>query len=204
MQIYVLGLALIAMLALLIFIVRRTITMVRERRALLAVGDVEWQAWTPPPVVEEPDILELVELADELGEADLPVLPLFGGELATPAGSAVPGSAALRRRGQLLSAAEQAEPEMRTWPMTPGYFEQVEARLEQAFEALCGEQIDLQRYIALVEQEFEIAQRLKFNLGPLADEALHQEANDVLEALRWCKDWAQQQLSEQAAQSPGS
>ena len=207
MEIYLFGFLLVALAVLLVVIVRRTLTMIRERRALLALGKVEWKGWQPLPEIDtllppEPEQTGQAPAADS-NQPTPPAAPQSGaiapsGAAREPASPAVPGTKSPSRRRQLVSATELSKPGERLWPMTPGYFKEVEGRLESAFEALCAEQIDLQRYIALVEKEYELAQRLQINLGPLADDDMHREASEVLSALAWCKDWALNQLAAQA------
>jgi hypothetical protein len=216
MQIYLFGLALLVLAGLLVLIVRKLIAMIRQRRALIAIGPIEWQGWLPPAENAEAEVVsevasETPPVADTAPIAD--TAPGAGagepspnadrnrnqsgfgknpGKDADDADLSVTGMAPQRRR-HLVSLLEDTKPGARIWPILPGYFKEVEGRLETAFEALCDERIDLAEYMALIDKEYNMALRQRANLGPLADDALHGEADDVIAALSWCQDWARKQ-----------
>lgn len=210
MQIYLFGALLLVLLVVLVLIIRHTLRMIREREALLAVGPVKWQPWSPTEeldagaamrpddaggdaagVTAAPGAAPAQARASEVVSADGAEQPLP----VSPRSEPVPGRTSPARRRQLVSMSEHASPAAaRQWPITPGYFKELEGRLEVAFEALCAGQIDLARYIELIDKEYETAQRLEINLGPLADDDLQSEANNAISALEWCKNWALEQL----------
>lgn len=209
MQIYVFGALLLALLIMLVYIVRRTLRMIRAREALLAVGPLKWQPWSATEELEQEGLAQRELSGDPSGElsGDAPDGEMAAAEAGAAAVSdtraptsapskvePVPGRNSPSRRRQLVSMRETAALAARLWPITPGYFAELEGRLEAAFEALCAEQIDLARYIELIDKEYETAQRLQINLGPLADDALHGEASNAISALEWCRNWALEQM----------
>lgn len=220
MQIYLLGLAVLVMAGLLVLIVRKLIAMIRQRRALIAIGPIEWQGWLPPAESAEAEVVSeaasetppVVDTAQGAGTGELNQnadinrnQSGFGTKPRKDADDAdlrVTGMAPQRRR-HLVSLLEETQPGARIWPILPGYFKEVEGRLETAFEALCDERIDLAEYMALIDKEYNMALRQRANLGPLADAALHGEADDVIAALSWCQDWARKQHRAESDNLPG-
>lgn len=189
MHIYVLGLLLFVLVLLVALIVSNLRAMIRERRALLAVGPLEWRAWPLP--AERPQADACLEAAAE--EAGKPVAGSLWIELQPSGGGAAVSGMAPQRRRQLVSLLEQAIPGSPILSVAPGCFQEVEGRLEEAFEALCDERLDLAGYTALIDKEYDMALRQQAHLGPLADELLKRELDDVIAALTWCQDWARAQ-----------
>lgn len=218
MGIYLLGLAMLALAALLGFILYKTVAMAREGAPLIAVGSLRWGALPARRARAAPRPAKPA-LRARWWSRRPESAPSPGGEPLSapaepPAGqSADPvNSPPVRRNRALVVEAEPAtpnDPVQRPWAKpaeaasadAEDQLAGLEGRLEAAFERFSHGTDSAARYIETMLAEREALLAGLEQAGDDAEPAATEAAREGLAMLDWCIAWAREQAANEAVAS---
>ncbi len=204
-----LGLVQLGLVAAFLFILRMLFAMLRAGAPLISLPN--WKARPPSPSEDVAGIsssrrdAELANPAakrpEDNGRNVSFRLPLPGRKLAparraSDVAASQPTEPGRERNRKLLSISELESTSIRAAAQFPeDYYAQVEARLEELFEAYLAEKLSLSKYLDAIRHEKAKAQAILRNPKVWTAPDMRGEAERAVAAVDWCLDWARGQAA---------